>query len=177
MRIAVLVLVLCGLGGCASEFEITRAAPRQEPVALASGDSVYVAVPPDGMFEGKPYAGSGASAAKAAAALFARHAGRAEAGTSVQSAEEGLATARSRGFTHCASLQLLHWEDRATEWSGKRDKATVGINLTQVKTGAAVDSATVSATGTWWTLGGDHPEGLLERMMQRYEKDAFGAGK
>ena len=50
--------------------------------------------------------------------------------------------------------QILHWEDRATEWSGKPDRVKVSLPL--YKSGRLIGSALVSAKSSWWTYGGDH---------------------
>jgi hypothetical protein len=165
------------LSGCASEFQVDRATPLPERISLPPHSAVYIPLPKDGTFEFKPYPGSGSSAAAAAAKAFSRHAERVEVGTTVQTAAEGLASARSGGFTHCAALELVHWEDRATEWSGKRDRATIAITLSDARTASPLDKATITATGTWWTLGGLHPQDLLERMMTQYEQSTLAPAK
>lgn len=164
-------------GGCASEFQVDRTTPLAGRISLPAHSAVYIPLPMDGTFEFKPYAGSGASAAAVAAKALSRHAERVEVGTTVQSAAEGLAFARSGGFTHCAALELVHWEDRATEWSGKRDRATITITLSDARAGTQLDKATITATGTWWTLGGLHPQDLLERMMMQYDQSTFAPAK
>ncbi len=160
------------LGGCASEFEVVRAAPGSKPPVLSQADSVYVVVPPDGKYGEDTYTGSGHDTAAAVAKYFATRCGRAEIGEREELPEQGLETARRRQFAYCASPRILQWEDRATEWSGKRDKLSIGLIVTQVSTGRVVDNAVISAVGTWWTLGGLHPQDLLDRMMKQYEKSA-----
>ena len=61
-----------------------------------------------------------------------------------------------------AARAILHWEDRATEWSGKADRVKVSLPL--YRSGSLVGSALVTANSSWWTFGGDHPEDLLDTL-------------
>ena len=60
--------------------------------------------------------------------------------------------------------KILHWEDRATEWSGKADRVKVSLPL--YRSGSLVGSALVTANSSWWTFGGDHPEDLLDTPFE-----------
>jgi hypothetical protein len=62
--------------------------------------------------------------------------------------------------------KILHWEDRATEWSGKADRVKVSLPL--YRSGSLVGSALVTANSSWWTFGGDHPEDLLDASFESY---------
>ena len=62
--------------------------------------------------------------------------------------------------------KILHWEDRATEWSGKADRVKVSLPL--YRSGSLVGSALVTANSSWWTFGGDHPEDLLDTPFEAY---------
>lgn len=166
----VLAISVALVGGCASEFEVRRSNPSTKPPELSRTDSVYVVLPADGTSGTNSSFGPGHYAATAVAEFFAKSCGKAVTGDKVELPDEGLATARSRQFTYCANPKILHWEDRATEWSGKRDKASLGLTITRVSTGQVIDDATIEGIGTWWTLGGLHPQDLLDRMMDQYGK-------
>lgn len=68
--------------------------------------------------------------------------------------------------------QILHWEDRATEWSAKPDRVKVSLPL--YKSGQLVGSALISAKSSYWTLGGDHPEDLLDAPFEAYAASLAG---
>ena len=164
----VLALSLLVGGGCASEFEIHRSKVGINPLAPAASESVYVSLPADGTSGSGNTLGPGHFAANAVAAYFSKNGGSAVVGDKPETPDEGLRTAGSRRFTYCASPKVLHWEDRATEWSGKRDRASLGLIITRVSNGQVIDDAVIEGVGTWWTLGGLHPQDLLERMMEQY---------
>ena len=62
--------------------------------------------------------------------------------------------------------KILHWEDRATECSGKADR--VKISLPLYRSGSLVGSALVTADSSWWTFGGNHPEDRLDAPFESY---------
>ena len=71
-----------------------------------------------------------------------------------------------------AARAILHWEDRATEWSGKADRVKVSLPL--YRSGSLVGSALVTANSSWWTFGGDHPEDLLDTPFESYAASLVG---
>lgn len=71
--------------------------------------------------------------------------------------------------------QILHWEERATEWSGKADR--VEISLPLYRSGRLIGSAMVKANSSWWTLGGDHVIDLLPRPFEIYAARLAGQQK
>ena len=60
--------------------------------------------------------------------------------------------------------KILHWEDRATEWSGKADRVKVSLPL--YRSGSLIGSALVTANSSFFTFGGDHPEDLLDAPFE-----------
>ena len=68
--------------------------------------------------------------------------------------------------------QILHWEDRATEWSAKPDR--VKISLPLYKSGQLIGSALVSAKSSYWTFGADHPEDLMDAPFEAYAASLAG---
>jgi hypothetical protein len=62
----------------------------------------------------------------------------------------------------------LHWEDRATEWSGKSDRLEIQLVIFNVHTGDELANATLTGKSKWATFGGDHPQDLLENPILEY---------
>jgi uncharacterized protein DUF4823 len=78
----------------------------------------------------------------------------------------------SERTAHTIVVGALHWEDRATEWSGKADRVKVSLPL--YRSGSLVGSALVTANSSWWTFGGDHPEDLLDTPFESYASSLAG---
>lgn len=148
---------------------------RREGIApkLSKEAQVFVSLPADGQFEQTPYAGSGEMTLQAVESAFKRHIVRVERGSAVQAREVAVGEALARGCSHLVIPEILHWEDRATEWSGKRDSIEVRLSLIDPATGAALDVATLAAKSKWFTFGGDHPQELLPQFVGEYVDSLF----
>jgi hypothetical protein len=55
-------------------------------------------------------------------AALARKGVRAERGVTLETISSGVEASRARNLSFLIFPTILHWEDRATEWSGKPDK-------------------------------------------------------
>lgn len=72
------------------------------------------------------------------------------------------------GFDYYVVPEILHWEDRNTEWSGKKDKIEVKISIYEGKSWKELASTTISGKSKWATFGGDHPQDLLPEPLGEY---------
>ncbi len=54
---------------------------------------------------------------------------------------DSLLSARQQGYDILIYPTILHWEDRATEWSGLRDRAKIKLELIDTKTEITVDDS------------------------------------
>lgn len=57
--------------------------------------------------------------------------------------------------------QIVHWSDRATEWSGIPDRITLDLTIYDIATGDVLNRQEIRASSRWATFGGDHPQELL----------------
>jgi len=166
-RVLVLVLAAVAFAGPAS------AAPKftvndivNSGAKLNGQNSVLIAVPRDGSFGGRVYSGSGVQTAEATRNVFARKLNKVSLESETgEDTSAGLAKAVSGGYSHFCQLEILHWEDRNTEWSGKRDKIEVKFTLYDAATGQIVRSSTIASVSKFWTFGGDHPQELADAHM------------
>lgn len=141
---------------------------------LEAAHSVYVALPDDGKFEDKIYASSGRATAEAIFDAFLRSTQRVRIGGKVEDREAALASAEKGSDDFIAFTTILHWEDRATEWSGRPDRMSIRIEILDAKTGARVDSAVLEGKSGLATFGGDHPQDLLESPVNAFVSSLYG---
>jgi hypothetical protein len=149
--------VALALVGCASKRELCVTMPAHVPASA----KISVFVPQDGTSFGEDYPKSGAVVARKLVAALAPY---------YPGASVGFAPAEYK-----ISPQILHWEDRATEWSGKPDRVKISLPLYHGDT--LVGNALVSAKSSWWTFGGDHPEGLIDLPFEVYAAGLAGIKK
>ena len=72
---------------------------------------------------------------------------------------------------------ILHWDDRATEWSGKPDKIEIKISVYSARLGTELASSVQSASRKWATFGGDHPQDLLPEPLIKYYESLYRIGQ
>jgi hypothetical protein len=168
-RKAAAILILVGFGslGCADSSSFVRGDPSTQ-AKLTTETSVYVAVPDNGTYGDKVYASSGKATASAILAAFVERSQFVRLGGQLEDRVTALESARKGGEQVVAFSSILHWEDRATEWSGKPDRVRVHIEILDAETGQPLDSATIEGTSGLGTFGGDHPQDLLAAPLEAF---------
>ena len=63
--------------------------------------------------------------------------------------------------------QILHWEDRATNWSGKPDIIKIQLSLYDVNFDKIIESVLFHAESSWWTLVNTPPEEMLDQSFDQ----------
>lgn len=162
-----LVVLVCA---CADAHQVIRA-PKPTAPSIARTESFYVSVPKDGAFGSQLYYRSGDMTTDTILAAFARKGVRAERGVALDTVSAGIEAARARNASFLIFPTILHWEDRATEWSGKPDKVEVKIDVVDARTGITFDTALITGTSGLATFGGDHPQDLLPEPIAGYVDD------
>lgn len=171
MRVALVLLSVVVLAGCADTHQLMRAAGTTVPLSRQA--SAFIGVPTDGRYGEIHYPGSGALAAQAVAAAFSPYLSRTTVGVKTEELDSARQSAKRGGFTYLIYLDILHWEDRATEWSGRPDQASVKVSVIIADTGEVVDSAVVGGKSGLATFGGDRPEHLLPKPLADYASMLF----
>lgn len=173
MRLLFSVLSVLLVLGCADSHKLTRSSGSQSVVSLQPQASAYVAMPTDGRYGRTVYTGSGAMTAQVIASAFAPYLQKVSTSTKTEELEQAMASAKAGGFTYLFYPQILHWEDRATEWSGKSDIVAVKLSVLSTKTGELLDSVVIEGKSGLSTFGGDHPQDLLPKPMSQYAASLF----
>jgi hypothetical protein len=170
MRIPILLILAILISGCASMYE--QNVLTQPTARLVTGKSVVIATPANGFYESTEYRASGRATALAIRAAFARFSNMI---TVVPECSDlvclkGIQTSR---FDYYVIPEILHWEDRATEWSGKPDRITIKVSIHEGQNWKELASTIISGTSKWATLGGDHPQDLLPEPLNKYIESLF----
>ncbi|CAI1494355.1 Uncharacterised protein [Serratia quinivorans] len=153
------------LTGCSAKYNTNDIQKNTE--LLIKDTAIVIAIPADGVYETHSYAGSGNGTATAVKAAFSRHSDN----VSIFADCKDIACLKNnhpiiRGYY--VIPQILHWEDRATEWSGIPDKIEVKITIYNAESNTRVASTIISGKSKWATFGGDHPQDLLPEPVNTY---------
>jgi len=135
--------------------------------------SVYVVTPHDGNYGETQYPGSGASVASAFESALIHYAENVVVGSTSPTSTEALEAAKAKKCTYLIFPRITHWEDRATEWSGRRDKMELVVKVIRVEDGVVVKNATISGISRFLTLGGTHPQDLLKDPVDEFVQGLF----
>ena len=144
--------------GCASTYEQKDMRPVVD--TLDPTKSVLIAVPADGVYETTVYENSGMMTAKAVMAAFAAHASRADLIEGCVG-EDCLAVVNDTMCGYFVMPVIRHWEDRATEWSGRSDRVEIQLVIFDATTKQEIANSSYTGKSKWMTFGGDHPQDLL----------------
>lgn len=167
------VLLAVFITSCSDTTTFKRLDGASAPPLFETGGKALVSLPQDGNYGDTNYVGSGKMTVAATQTAFAPYFGEVEALNTSRLMEEEVEMARSGGYRFLIRPVILHWEDRATAWSGKSDKLTVKITLYDPATGKAVDSVLIEGKSKWATFGGDHPQDMLKRPLTQYAASLF----
>ena len=149
-----IILVSIFLTGCSSTYDYSLI--KAINVKLDSSKSVNITTPANGNLGKIVYKSSGNEIAKALKSSFEKYAQK------VSVDEHGDYEVRS---------EILQWEDRATEWSGKRDIIKVLISV--YEKGLLISRVIIYGQSKPITLGGERPEDLLEKPIYSHIESLY----
>ena len=167
LTVAALVLAACT--ATHSEKNLTN----EPPPILKSTSRIYVASPFDASFKETVAQDSGKLTAQAFQAAMLRYTRSAYISKFPESVGEALESARKANLEYVVYPSILRWEDRATEWSGIRDRLTLKVDLIDLTAGTIVFSREIQSTGKWMSDGGESPRDLLDEPAEQYVNALF----
>lgn len=168
MRTIVCVVSMLLLAACTARYQVDNLGGTASAAQLDRQKGVYVAVPRDGTYESKPYVGSGQIVAQAVAAAFARSAVQVHVAEARSETEEALVSARKLGAEYVVVPTIAHWEQRATEWSGRPSRMAIRISILDAKTGNQISATSIEGRSRIVSLTSTTPESLLRDPLAQY---------
>jgi hypothetical protein len=168
---ALIYLTVFMVAGCADTHKLTRMNVARAPLSREA--SAYIALPADGRYGAILYTGSGPQTAQLIGAAFAPYLFRISVSTASEDVTTAIRSANAGGYDYVVYPEILHWEDRATEWSGKPDLVSIKISVVQTDSGDVLDSGIVEGASGLATFGGDHPQDLLPEPLRKYSAALF----
>ncbi len=166
MKWLIIPLTALLLSGCADTHQLNKDVSLT--TSLSPHDTIFIGVPVNGFYGDKTYTGSGKMTTQILAAAFSSHARNVRVDQEPRSLTESLVAARKAGARYLVFPTILHWEDRATEWSGIPDKVSLKIEVIDLATEQPVASAVVKGKSGLATFGGDHPQDLLPEPVNEF---------
>ena len=165
----VLFLILV-LGGCAAQHE--KSIPQQVTdiprvdIHFNSDDKFGVMLSRDGKYEAIDYPKSGMIVSLRIQKNL-RERFKDVTLINTISRQKAIDDSKKQNIKYLVIPLVLHWEDRATNWSGKPDIIKIQLSLYDVNSGKIVKSSLFHAESTWWTLVNTPPEEMLDQSFDQ----------
>jgi hypothetical protein len=171
MRLALALGLIVTLVGCADSHNWT---PQQNGSArIAPSDRILISTPLDGEYGNHVYKGSGRNTAKILYNATSTKSRMVRIGGVSENFEDAVFQAQRSDQDILIFPTILHWEDRATEWSMIPDKVEVKVDVVDVRTGGIISSGVIKGSSGLATLGGDHPQDLLPEPVAEFVFSLF----
>lgn len=168
--IALYFLLAILAGGCASTYEYDELRPVSASLDRAQG--VLISTPEDAWYESKQYRNSGRMTTNAIRAAFPKHTSRVDVVNTCHG-DDCLSSIDVEKYGYYVKPEILQWEDRATEWSGKSDRLEIQIAVYDAVTKKELANSSFTGKSKFATFGGDHPQDLLAEPMNNYVSDLY----
>lgn len=166
--IVLLMVVTLLLSGCyVASNNVLRSNYNDQ---LCETDSIAVLVPRNGRYGGKIYQDSGAIvASKIRESLLNSY--REIETLNVGTVENALPKCKSAQIRYLVVPRIIHWEDRATNWSGVADKVKIELAVVDTANGKTVKRLMFKANSSFYTLVNNPPEQLLDGSFDEVVRD------
>jgi hypothetical protein len=156
--------------GCTAKYHQEVLEPGGQK--LEPGKGVFISVPEDGFYGTHQYPRSGEMTAQALKEGFARYTNQIQV-SDLCRGEACLERISPSEYAYYAAPDILHWEERATEWSGLPDRIRVKVVIYDVESRSVMSSVILQGKSKWATFGGDHPQDLLPEPIAEYLKTVY----
>lgn len=169
-----ILILLAGLivcTGCADSHRTEKLVASN--THLSARDSICISVPDDGVYGDKHYSGSGATTAQTIKSAFLKRANDVQVVNGAARMEDAVQQSIGQGCNFLVYPSILHWEDRATEWSGKPDRVEVKVVLVNLETKQSLESVVIKGRSGLSTFGGDHPQNLLPEPVEEFVSSLY----
>ena len=121
----------------------------------------------DGAYGGKTYKGSGLNVSKIILRTLRNVQPLAQLVEETNEAD-AIKIAKQKDASYLIVPDLLHWEDRATAWSGYRDKVKIELRFLSLNPIETISSQTYYTTNNSITFLNTKPEDLLDERFDKF---------
>lgn len=171
MRVPLCLALIAALSGCADSHQWS---PLQNGSArIGKTDRIYISIPADGEYGDHVYRGSGRNTSSILSSAVSKQSRWVRVGRVTDNFQDAIEQAQSLGQDVLIFPKILHWEDRATEWSMIPDRVEIKVDVVQVSSGDVISSGVITGKSGLSTLGGDHPQDLLPEPVAEFVDSLF----
>jgi hypothetical protein len=165
IRIMLILSAIAIMAGCSASYKHDLLSTPS--TKLLKGKSIVITTPSNGYYGDEEYSSSGKMTVTAVRSAFAKFSNNVTITANCKELS-CLKESSSPKSDYYVIPEILHWEERATEWSGMPDKIKVKLSIYESQNWRELSSNIISGESKWATFGGDHPQDLLPEPLGNY---------
>ena len=163
-----LVLFLM-LSGCATQYEIYNAGNE---ISLNKNISLLLVCGNLGTYGDNTYPDSAKNLVRKAQGAFSEYLQKVEVNINQLTLQKALYETNKKKLDYLIYINIIHWEDRATYWSGIRDTAEIKLRIYDSRTNEKNGGYVISGKGTIWRGAlGHHPQHIFKIALDKLASD------
>ena len=163
-------LLLCG---CSASYSIKDISSKTAKTITNKNSIVFVSIPKDGSYEVIPYPGSGQIVAQEVVSAFSDITKNVVIGEQYQSIDDAFATAKTHNAAYLVVPIIAHWEQRATEWSGKPSRMSVRLSIYDVESRLMIKTTIIDGRSRIVSFTSTSPQSLLKTPLKTYVNSLY----
>ena len=164
------LLIVVFASGCVSTYKYNEL--QHVTTKLDGTQGVLISTSQDGWYGNTQYHNSGKMTANAVRSAFSKYASIVDVVNSCHG-DDCLSDIDKEKYGYYVKPEILHWEDRVTEWSGKPDRIEIQIVIFDTATKREVANLSYTGKSKFATWGGDHPQDLLPEPTNHYVSSLY----
>ena len=168
MRKFLFILVAVVFCGCTSTYKYDL---DDNTPSLEQNKSIAIAVSDDGSYGSDVYTGSGRTLSNEIKLALKPYANRATILRNM-SVLDDFSDEEIEKYDYIVIPEIIHWEDRATAWSGIPDKVEISVEIYNSQR-ELLKSAILQGKSASMTLSTNDPSELLKKPLEIFFKSAF----
>lgn len=161
------------LTGCITSIHSDHDAKSIAKKTISINDKFYIAVGNEGRYKTIRYKGSNIELENAIEKQLSKYASNIICGNQIMDLTSAKAYAKSKGCNILIYSRILHWEDRATAWSGLSDEVEIKTVIYDLRNDIVLDSFIAEGSSANLTFLNDGPSDLLDTPYRRYFNSLF----
>ena len=140
--------------------------------ALDHQMTVLMAIPANGVYESFVYQDSGKDVAEAFRIEFAKFSDQVQIAQGC-SGRDCLDSVPADFSGYFVDLEIMHWEDRQTAWSGRRDRVTLKVAIYQMPGSIKISDVFLQGVGMHKAMGNDHVKDMFPEIIPQYVEGLY----
>jgi hypothetical protein len=167
------IAFVCSLllfSGCSNGISyITPMINSDKKIVINQNEKIYIALSKNGIYKNQIYINSATAVSNNIYNILTSYTDKIEIAKVNETLEETITYAKQNNIKYIIYPTIMHWEDRATQWSGRLDRVSINILIYDVIQDKKLVYSNVNATTNINHIPrNDKPEELLLEAFSKF---------